>query len=199
MRIIVAMDERGGIGFKNDLLFKLKEDMNFFKETTKGFGKVIIMGMKTFKSLKCPLPGRLNVIMSKSTPEGKYKFAKGDLIKVDEFDMECDVTYVHVVNKVSSLNEFLKTYDTNNTFVIGGAEIYKLLLPYCDYAYITKAYKTYQHVDVKFPVDLFNIRNGFNIVAMSGMRQEKYNTDKIDFRFFELERKGAIKNLPESI
>lgn len=66
--IIVAYDENRGIGFQNDLPWKpIKEDWAHFKRTTQH--KTVIMGRKTWDSLpKKPLMGRINVVISKSTP-----------------------------------------------------------------------------------------------------------------------------------
>ncbi|MDP3561137.1 MAG: dihydrofolate reductase [Legionellaceae bacterium] len=60
--LIVAMDENGGIGHKNQLLCHLPEDLKHFKKLT--LGKPIIMGYKTFQSIGRPLPGRLNIVLT---------------------------------------------------------------------------------------------------------------------------------------
>ncbi|MDR1440726.1 MAG: dihydrofolate reductase [Clostridiales bacterium] len=65
MKLIVAVDERWGIGRGNGLLFRIPEDMAFFRETTRG--KAVVMGHGTLKSLprSAPLAGRLNIVMSR--------------------------------------------------------------------------------------------------------------------------------------
>ena len=53
-----------GLGKNNDLLFKISDDLKRFKELT--FGNVIIMGRKTFESIRRPLHKRFNIIISKN-------------------------------------------------------------------------------------------------------------------------------------
>lgn len=120
MNYIVAVDREWGIGKQNDLLFSLKGDMAFFRTTTSG--KTVIMGDRTLASLPGgkPLKNRRNIVMtldlSFEAPEG-----------------------VEVCHSIDELFTLLKPLsDTNDVFVIGGATIYNLLYPYCEYAYITK-------------------------------------------------------------
>ena len=120
MNYIVAVDREWGIGKQNDLLFSLKGDMAFFRATTSG--KTVIMGDRTLASLPGgkPLKNRRNIVMtldlSFEAPEG-----------------------VEVCHSIDELFTLLKSLsDTNDVFVIGGATIYNLLYPYCEYAYITK-------------------------------------------------------------
>ena len=60
--IIVAMDEKRGIGKNNDLLFRIPEDFKRFKQTTSGHP--IIMGRKTFESIGRLLPNRTNIVVT---------------------------------------------------------------------------------------------------------------------------------------
>lgn len=117
MNLIAAVDKNWGIGKNNDLLFHIKEDMKFFKEKT--VGNVIIVGRKTLESFPSskPLPDRKNIVL---TRDGKYK---------------CEDAII--VHSVSELLEFIKKCD-KDVYVCGGAEIYSILLPYCDTAYITR-------------------------------------------------------------
>ena len=130
MKAIVAVDETWGIGKNGTLLTHLPEDMKFFKETTTG--QVVIMGRKTLESFpgKKPLPKRVNIVISQN-----------ESLKVD------GALVVH------SLKEALKeanTYTNQEVFVIGGASIYKALLPYCEEAYVTKMQNDF-HADTFFP------------------------------------------------
>lgn len=118
MKFIVAVDREWGIGKKGDLLFSIREDMKFFKNTTMG-GRVV-MGDKTLLSLPGakPLPGRDNIVLSLDpgfTAEG------------------CTL-----LPSLDALFHLLRGADTSRVFVIGGATIYNLLMDYCDTAYITK-------------------------------------------------------------
>lgn len=117
MNLIVAVDKNWAIGYKNDLLVSIPEDMKFFRETTTG--KVVIMGKNTLESFPNakPLKNRINIVIAL---EKDYK--------------------VEGATVVYSIEEALKEaekYDTNQVFVIGGGSIYKQMLPYVDTAYIT--------------------------------------------------------------
>jgi len=114
MKMIVAVDDGWGIGYRNGLLVRIPEDMRYFRKLT--MGNVVVMGRKTFDSLpnKQPLKGRRNIVLSRSKIDG-----------------------VDCCNSVKELLSELKD-ESRDVFVIGGGEIYKLLFPYCDYAYVTK-------------------------------------------------------------
>lgn len=116
MNLIVSVDKNWGIGKNNKLLFSLKGDMEFFKEKT--MGKAVIMGRKTLDSLPDgkPLKNRINIVLTRDT------------------SFKCDG--VVVCHSVDGVLEKIRAYP--DAFVIGGGEIYKLLLPYCDTAYVTK-------------------------------------------------------------
>ncbi len=116
MKAIFHADRNWGIGKKNDLMFSLPKDMKFFRETTTG--KVVVMGLNTLRSFPNgkPLKNRTNIVLS---PE----------------DVDEDVITVHNLNEL--LTE-VKKYPADNVFVIGGASVYKLLIPYCSRVLVTK-------------------------------------------------------------
>ncbi len=117
MNIIVNVSRTWGIGKDGDLLFHIKGDMKFFKETT--INNVVVMGRKTLDSLPngLPLKDRVNIVITRNRD-----FRRDGVV---------------VVHSVDELLEEIKKYNTE-IFVIGGGEIYNMLLPYCDKAYITK-------------------------------------------------------------
>lgn len=121
MKSIVAVDEKWGIGKNNSLLFDIKADMRHFVEHTRG--KIVVMGSNTLLSLPggMPLKNRVNIVLN---PEGS-----------DEDAAEKGYTLVR------SLDELLHTvagYAPDNVYVIGGAMMYRTLLPYCSEAIVTK-------------------------------------------------------------
>ena len=127
---IVAVDNNWGIGFNGDLLEHIPEDLKRFKELT--FNKVVIMGRKTWDSLpKKPLPNRLNLVI---TRQGRF---------IDE--MTIFLSLNEIISRLNHLD------DEDHWFIIGGGEIYKTLLPFCDNVYVTKIFKTYDKVDTYFP------------------------------------------------
>lgn len=126
MKLILAADHDWAIGKDGDLLANIPEDKKFFREMTKG--STVVMGRKTWDSLpKKPLPDRVNCVLSRSVKslEGAEVFAD-----------------------VGSLLEFTKKAQ-GDVFVMGGADVYKQLLPYCDEAFVTRIYENF-HGDVFF-------------------------------------------------
>jgi len=117
MKAIVAVDKKWGIGKKNDLLFSLPEDMKYFREKT--LGKVVVMGSNTLKSFPNgkPLKNRTNIVLF---PGGEKR---DDCIVVDSLE---------------ELSTLLQNYDKEEVFVIGGAMMYKTMLPYCSEVLVTK-------------------------------------------------------------
>lgn len=114
LSLIWAMDRNRLIGKENALPWRLPADMAWFKQHT--MAKPILMGRKTYESIGRPLPGRTNLILSRQ--EG---------LDIDG----CTV--------VRSLEEALNAVpDAAEVMVMGGAEIYALLMPAADKLYITE-------------------------------------------------------------
>ncbi len=117
MKAILHADKNWGIGSKNSLMFSIPADMKFFREQTTG--NVVVMGSNTLKSFPGgkPLKNRTNIVLY---PGGE----KRD---------DCTI-----VGSLEELFKELAKYDTDKIFVIGGAMMYKTLLPYCDEVLVTK-------------------------------------------------------------
>lgn len=113
---IVAVDRNGAIGKGGKLPWHYSADMKFFKETTTG--NAVVMGHKTWKSLKKPLPNRLNIVLSR----------KGDIETQDSVVVARDVE--SVLDVARKLNCDL--------FVIGGAQVYESLIPHVDKWIVTE-------------------------------------------------------------
>ena len=116
MKAIVAVDKNWGIGKDNGLLFNIPEDMKFFRQTT--LNKVVVMGSNTLRSFPNgnPLKNRTNIVLSS-------KLQREDCT---------------VVTTLEQLFKELKNYPEEEIFVIGGAMLYKTLLPYCTEVLVTK-------------------------------------------------------------
>ena len=126
---IVAVDNNWGIGYQGQLLEYLPPDMKYFKDITSG--SAVIMGRKTWDSLpKKPLPNRLNIVISNK---------KNVILNKETIRMSLDDLLL-IINDIQ--------YDL---FIIGGGEIYKQLLPYCDRVYVTLIEKSHDNVDTYFP------------------------------------------------
>lgn len=111
--IISAIAKNNAIGKDNDLVFHIKEDMKFFRETTRNH--TVIMGKKTWESLPGKLKDRKNLVISHTEVEG----ADGTITDLDKYIEE---------NKESD----------EEIFVIGGGSIYKYMLPHSKYLYLTE-------------------------------------------------------------
>ena len=124
--IIAAIGKNWELGKKNCLIFHIKEDMKFFKETTSGHK--IVMGRKTWESLPGKLPNRTNIVLSTHDIEGP-----------DEV--------VHDISKFIADNK-----DTDEEiFVIGGGAVYMEFLPYASKIYLTEVDAEAPDADTYFP------------------------------------------------
>lgn len=121
MKTIFAVDNKWGLGKKNDLLFNLKADMRHFVEHTRG--KVVVMGSNTLLSFPggMPLKKRVNIVLN---PNGT--------------DEDANTKGYVLVRSLDELFAAIKQYDQDNVYVVGGAMMYHTLLPYCETAYVTK-------------------------------------------------------------
>lgn len=128
LSIIVAIANNNVIGKDNKLIWHLPEDLKRFKNITTGH--TIIMGRKTFESLGRVLPNRKHVILC------------------NDMELNIDNENVIVLEDISLLKEYIDSEEEN--FVIGGATIYKLLMPYAQKMYITKIDEDFVG-DVYFP------------------------------------------------
>lgn len=114
-QLIIAINELGFIGLNNKLPWNCPEDLKHFKKITNN--SIVIMGSKTFESLKCkPLTNRYNVVLT-SEPE-RYKHVGETHDNVSFFS-----SYPQVEQFVSSI---INIYD--GVFVLGGANMYEYLL-----------------------------------------------------------------------
>jgi dihydrofolate reductase len=136
--LIVAMGANREIGCNNDLMWHLRTDMLFFRETTMGY--YVIMGRKNFESIPPkykPLHGRVNVIISRNQ---------------DFLYEEC-----YTCSNLQEALEIAQDNGEEKVFVIGGGQIYKLALEQnlVDEMYITHVAGSFAHADVFFPdIDL---------------------------------------------
>ena len=129
--LIVAMDKNNLIGKNNKIPWHIPGELKRFRAIT--MGKPIIMGRKTFESIGKPLDGRENVVL---TNNKSYK-----------------QTGVKIYNNISEVISDFTNYD--EIFIIGGSEIYALVLPLAHKLYVTKIDKIYDG-DTWFPKIRYN-------------------------------------------
>ena len=120
LNMIVAMDSKGGIGIGNDLPWKLQQDMRLFRDMTKG--RVVCMGRKTWDSIPDrfrPLPDRMNVVL---TTKGFFSLGAPN---------------VDSVTDAEDIMEVLALAQSQEVWIIGGANVYNQFFGYLDYAVVT--------------------------------------------------------------
>ena len=119
MELIVAVYDDWGIGRDGTQPVALTADRKFFRETTRG--AMVIAGRRTIQDFpgQKPLPGRENLVLTRSKAE---------------------IPGFSLCGGVEAVMERAKT--VQRVFVIGGGSVYRQLLPYCDAAYITKVHTT---------------------------------------------------------
>lgn len=142
---IVAIDNNNGIGKDNDLLYSHKLDMKRFVEKTRG--KTVIMGYKTWLSLKKPfLPGRRNVVLFDAEgPDDIPDIFYNALIQVDDIEKLTWATPLHFIKNIRAYR------DSEEEFIImGGANIYDRFYPYLDKLYLT-IFDRFEEADKFFP------------------------------------------------
>lgn len=161
MTIIVAADKNWGIGFKDELLVRIPEDLKNFKALTTG--NTVILGRKTLATFPGgrPLKNRTNIIMSRD-PEFK---AEGAV----------------VCHSADELKDEIKDLDSEKVFVIGGGSIYNLLIHICDKAIVTRIDKEFE-ADTFFP-DLDDSEE-WNISDTS----DEQRLDDLTYRYVTYER-----------
>lgn len=128
LSIIVAVGNDNAIGKDNNLLWHIPDDLKRFKRITDG--KIIIMGRKTFESLPRVLPNRFHVVITRD----------------ESFEVEHED--VKVIHSVEEIKPYINSEE--EAFIIGGGEIYNLLMPYAQKLYLTRVYKSYE-ADTFFP------------------------------------------------
>lgn len=125
--LIASVEKDWGIGLDGKLCLKVPGDLRYFKGRT--IGSSVIMGRKTFDSIGFPLSGRTNVILTN--------------------DMNFTMFHEIVLHSMDEAIQYIQN-TKKDVFVIGGASVYKSLLPYCEFAYITENNISAKH-DTVFP------------------------------------------------
>lgn len=140
---ILAVDLHNGLAKNGKIPWKSKTDMIFFKNKT--IDNIVIMGSKTLFSLPNtkPLKNRKNIIVTNEKEKYLNLYKDNDNILFFDFN--------ETLNLIKS--------DTNSKFfIIGGKQIYNLLLPYCSTVWLTKIKKNYD-CDIIFNYDLSTYKN----------------------------------------
>ena len=139
------------IGRDNGLPWRLPKDMKHFMRST--MGKPVIMGRKTFESMKSPLPGRTNIVLTRDQNWSRDGvFVASDLSKAFELG--------RIAAEQDTLTEF---------FVIGGSSLYEEAMPHATRLYVTQI-EAVSEGDVSFP--------DINWADWSSIRNERHEPDE---------------------
>ena len=122
--MIAALGPHRELGYQNQLLWHIPEDLQFFKKMT--MNQLIVMGRKTLESLPQKLNHRHYVVFSHHPIDPEY-------------------------TRVTNLEEVFQRYPKEELYIIGGGEIYRLFLPYADEMYLTHVEKEVKKCDTYFP------------------------------------------------
>ena len=136
---IVAVDRNGAIGKGGRLPWHYSADMRFFKETTTG--NAVVMGHNTWRSLKKPLPNRLNIVLSRQS----------------DIEPQESLLVLRSVESVLSTARVLET----DLYVIGGEQVYQSFLTYIDKWIVTEVPLKIAEADAFIPKDYLD---GFRVV-----------------------------------
>lgn len=113
--LIAAIGKNRELGFSNKLIWKIPEDLKFFRQATNSHP--VIMGQKTFESIGRVLPKRLNIILTK--------------------DSNFNVEGAEVCHSIEQALEKAVEHDREEVFVIGGGQIYTQTIDRADRLYLT--------------------------------------------------------------
>ncbi|RXJ01807.1 dihydrofolate reductase [Anaerobacillus alkaliphilus] len=153
--LIVAAGENNVIGSDNVMPWHLPADLAYFKKTTTGHA--VVMGRKTFESIGKPLPNRKNIILTRD----------------QQFEVEgCDV-----IHSVEEVFDFEKGQEL---FIIGGAEVYRQLLPHANKVYLTRIHKSFEG-DAFFP----ELNDGWQLVSTEKHEADEKNPYQYEFQIYE--------------
>ena len=194
---IVCIAKNYAIGKDNGMIWHLPEDLKHFKRTT--LGKPIIMGRKSYDSLGKPLPGRPNLVISRSYDTPPDTQATG-LFDHMESAADCSNSgtapspaipegpflYKTIEDSIEAARNMALKMGVDEVFITGGGQIYKETLPYTDRLYLTVLDREYE-ADVYFPQ--------FDWNEWDTKEEIKNEADAVKdlpaFTFYTLERKAA--------
>lgn len=186
---IVATAKNRAIGRDNGMIWHLPEDLKHFKRTT--MGKPIIMGRKSYESLGKPLPGRPNIVVSRTfsslesgVPTGIFKEMEAVSEETEAQVNEGPFLYSSVEDGIKAAQEMAVNMGLDEIFITGGGEIYRQTLPVTQRLYLTVLDRDYEG-DTFFPeIDW----DEWNILEKTAYPAEPAH-DRPSFTIFTLERK----------
>lgn len=167
LSIIVASSTNRVIGLNNSLPWNLPPDMARFKQMTTNH--TVVMGRRTYDSIGKPLPNRRNIVMTK----------EGDLSKYINDQVEFCGSVYHLMDLVE---------DCGDIFIIGGSEIYRLMMPYVSTIYLTQILQ-----DFRGDTFLPEFSENFVLVESSQVYRHETKTGHLDYVFKEFKNTDLCK------
>jgi len=165
INIITAINKNNAIGMNNQLLYKIKKDLQRFKSLTRG--NHCLMGKNTFESLPNPLPKRTNVVL---TSDKNYIVPNGVIVE-SSFE--------------KILNHYLHTgMQDKDLFICGGSKLYEQVLPYTDKVFITLIHDD-KKGDTHFPYE--QVKQQFKEI-----HREEHAENGLKFEFINYVRKENV-------
>ena len=156
---VVAMTPEGVIGHEGDMPWRLSSDLRRFKRLT--LGGTLIMGRRTYDSIGRPLPGRQTIVITRR-PQWA---AEG-------------------TQRAASPAEALAIAGEGPAYIVGGAEIYRQLLPQCDQLWLTRVWSNVTG-DTTLGLDL----SGFQLIEQS--RYPAGPRDDVPTEFLKMIRRNS--------
>lgn len=157
LNAIVAIANNNVIGRNNKLPWHLPDDLHRFQKIT--FGKTIIMGSNTFKSVGI-LPYRKTIVLTHENVPGYSE----------------EITFINNIDKIDSY-----MYSDQEYFVIGGAQIYEIFLPYVQKLYVTRIYEDFAG-DTFFPDIKYS---EWQLISEEKGEKNKNNPYNYDYLIYE--------------
>ena len=143
---IVAVDQNLAIGKGGKLPWHYSADMRFFKQTT--IDNAVVMGRRTWETLKAPLKDRLNLVLTQ--------------------DHDYEKEGITVFHNVDTIIHFARNLDCH-LFVIGGAKVYRAFMPHIERWVVTEIPLTVEGADTFMPADFLQ---GFDLFEMRQLDEE---------------------------
>jgi dihydrofolate reductase len=167
--LIVAQSLNGYIGFENKIPWYLPEDLSHFKKITDH--SIVIMGRRTFESLpNGPLKNRINIVLTKN-PQNKNQTIS-DINNVFFTNMEQLFSILSLIQK-----------ENQKVFVIGGSEIYRLLIKHCRIIHMTIVYYLING-DISFPYSMEEVERNYIKIDESDIMYSKNQNVKYKYITF---------------
>lgn len=166
--IVACIDGNYGLGYKGNLLYKIKQDLDNFKRLTShneyGLKNYLVMGRKTYLSLPFKPTDRKFVVLTRD----------------ENFKVDDEVIVSHSLENI--INHYKTGEQQKELFLIGGQEVFKEGLKYADKIYLTKIYSKAEKADTYFPY--IEMIKDFEVVD-----HESHIEDGIEFAYITYERK----------